>query len=58
MDRQSEDDDVWEGLRLTGVAVISAFVTAAVVIGAGSALLPALLDEPDTPAVIRVSANR
>lgn len=55
MNRQTEDDDVWEGLRLTGAAVITAFVTAALVIGVGGAILPALLDEPDSPAVIRVS---
>ena len=58
MDRQTEEDDVWEGLRLTGVAVASAFVTAALVIGVGGAVLPSLLDQPDGPAVIRVSANR
>ena len=58
MDRQTEEDDVWEGLRLTGVAVASAFVTAALVIGVGGALLPDLLDQPDGPAVIRVSNTR
>ena len=58
MNRQTEDDDVWEGLRLTGAAVISAFVTAAVVIGVGGAALPALLDEPDGAPIIRVSDKR
>ena len=49
---RSDDDDVWESLRLTGVAVVSA------VIGAGGAVLPALLDEPDAAPVVRVSAGR
>ena len=55
---RSDDDDVWESLRLTGVAVVSAFIVAAVVIGAGGAVLPALLDEPDAAPVVRVSAGR
>jgi hypothetical protein len=55
---RSDDDDVWESLRLTGVAVVSAFIVAAVVIGAGGAVLPALLDEADTAPVVRVSAGR
>ena len=55
---RSDDDDVWESLRLTGVAVVSAFIVAAAVIGAGGAFLPALLDEPDAAPVVRVSAGR
>ncbi|MEH6663334.1 MAG: hypothetical protein V7678_00660 [Brevundimonas sp.] len=58
MDHHSDDDDVWEGLRLTGVAVVSAFVVAAVVIGAGGAVLPALLDEPDAAPLVRASIDR
>ncbi|MBA3999024.1 hypothetical protein [Brevundimonas sp.] len=59
MDHHNDDDDVWEGFRLTGVAVVSAFIVAALVIGAGGAVLPALLDEPDAPApVVRASINR
>ena len=58
MDHHSDDNDVWEGLRLTGVAVVSAFIVAAAVIGAGGAVLPALLDEPDAAPVVRVSAGR
>jgi|GEM_PF-3499234 hypothetical protein len=58
MNHHSEDDDVWEGLRLTGVAVVSAFLVAALVIGAGGAVLPALLDEPDAAPVVRASIDR
>ncbi len=58
MNHHSEDDDVWEGLRLTGVAVVSAFLVAARVIGAGGAVLPALLDEPDAAPVVRASIDR
>lgn len=53
-----EENDIWDALRLTGVAVISAFIVAAVVIGAGGAVLPALLDEPGAAPIIRVSADR
>ena len=58
MDHHSDDDDVWQGLRLTGVAVVSAFIVAAVVIGAGGAVLPALLDEEDAAPVVRASIDR
>ena len=59
MDHHSnEDDGVWEGLRLTGVAVVSALIVAAVVIGAGGAVLPALLDDPDAAPVVRASIDR
>ena len=55
---RSDDDDVSESLRLTGVAVVSAFIVAAAVIGAGGAVLPALLDEPDAAPVVRASIDR
>ncbi|MFN3536589.1 MAG: hypothetical protein ACK4Y4_04000 [Brevundimonas sp.] len=58
MDHHSDDDDVREGLRLTGVAVVSAFIVAAVVIGAGGAVLPALLEEPGAAPVVRASIDR
>ncbi len=56
--RADDEDDVWESLRLTGVAVVSAFIVAAAVIGAGGVVLPALLDEPDAAPVVRASINR
>ena len=56
--RSDDDDDVWESLRLTGVAVVSAFIVAAAVIGAGGAVLPALLDESDAAPVVRASIDR
>ncbi|MFN3816725.1 hypothetical protein [Brevundimonas sp.] len=62
MDHHSDDDDVREGLRLTGVAVVSAVVVAALVIGAGGALLPALLpallEEPGAAPLVRASIDR
>ncbi|MFN4295342.1 MAG: hypothetical protein ACK4FB_00745 [Brevundimonas sp.] len=62
MDQHSDDDDVREGLRLTGVAVVSAFIVAAAVIGAGRAvlpvLLPSLLDDPGAAPVVRASMER
>ncbi len=58
MDHHSDDNDVWESLRLTGVAVVSAFIVAAAVIGAGGALLPALLDKADAAPVVRASIDR
>ena len=58
MDHHSDDNDVWEGLRLTGVAVVSAFIVAALVISAGGAVLPALLDESDSAPVVRASISR
>ena len=55
---RSDDDDVWESLRLSVVAVVSAFIVSAAVIGAGGAVLPALLDEPDAAPMVRVSVGR
>ena len=59
MTQKIDDDDVLEGLRLTGVAVLAAVVTAAGVIGLGGAVLSDERPAPKSePAVIRVSDAR
>jgi hypothetical protein len=50
------DHEITDGIRLGAIAVVSAVVTAMLVIGAGRALLPqAEAQAADHPALIRAS---
>lgn len=50
-----DQPDFTAGARLTAIALVSALLTATVVIGAGGALLDARTAGPDGPAAARAS---